>query len=169
MEKIKTYRLSISSVFPKAHSRAGEKTCFSAGIAAALKRKIPVDGKGNTLAIPKAHTIRKNYELWKKRIDEVNAGKAILVLYEWIGKPYRSEQRVFFVFDKDCGIGAQKLMNSGGVWLLGKPDVDKWNKVLNSDDLAKNDGLTWGDFTEWLKNYDTTEAMAIIHFTKFRY
>lgn len=46
----------------------------------------------------KLHTCRANYSLWKKRIDEVNEGKAILVIYEWTDKPYNSITNKLFVF-----------------------------------------------------------------------
>lgn len=35
--------------------------------------------------------------------------------------------------------------------------------------LAKNDGLSLEDFKAWFKNYDLSEPLAIIQFTKFRY
>jgi hypothetical protein len=37
------------------------------------------------------------------------------------------------------------------------------------NELSKNDGLSLPDFKAWFKNYDLSEPMAIIHFTKFRY
>ena len=171
MEKIKTYRIGISRTFPEKHPRAGEETSFSGKIQCGLcnsncefcSRVHPAYRN------KKLHTIRANYPLWKKRIDDVNAGKAVLVLFEWTGKPYRSKQRELFRFDKDSGIGVQKLLNSGGVWLLGKPDSDKWNKVIGINELSRNDGLSEQDFRDWFKDYDLSEPFAIIHFTKFRY
>jgi hypothetical protein len=81
-QKVKIYRMQLSRVFPATHPRAGETTDFAEKIK----------------AIRKTHTIRANYELGKKRIDEVDAGNAILIIYEWEGKTYRSAQKNLFVF-----------------------------------------------------------------------
>jgi hypothetical protein len=123
----------------------------------------------------KLHTIRKNYPLWKKRIDEVNSGKAILVLYEWAGLPYRSKTRELFRFDRDSEIGVQKLSFFGfnlNFPRAIKPGESSTNEVLAliPSNLAHNDGLSLQDFKDWFKDYDLSEPLAIIHFTKnYRY
>ena len=61
---MKTYVLTISKNFPSTHSKKGTPTNFFYKIKSGDKK----------------HTIRANYELWKKRIDEVNEGKAIISL-----------------------------------------------------------------------------------------
>ena len=115
--KIKTYKLCISRTFPKTHSRAGDETYFREQIFAARC------GTHHSTICPcyehpecqfkkhgiKLHTIRKNYPLWKHRIDEVNAGRAELVLYDWRGLPYHSKQRNLYRFDKGDRIGVQQL------------------------------------------------------------
>lgn len=74
--KLKTYVITISKKFPGYHPRKGDPTYFSSGIVSRRKK----------------HTIRGNYALWKKRFDEIAAGRAKLSLREWIGKPYCSKQ-----------------------------------------------------------------------------
>ena len=154
MTKIKTYRMSISRVFPATHPRAGEDTEFEVKI----KNAIYVQETGNQPSYAyheiKRHTIRANYPLWKKRIDEVNAGEAELVLYEWTGKPYKSGTRELFRFSKDDGIGVQEL----------DLRLNVYNKTL-----AHNDGLSLQDFRYWFKDYDLSQPLAIIWFVNKRY
>ncbi|GHV60896.1 hypothetical protein FACS1894195_0500 [Bacteroidia bacterium] len=164
-KKIKKYRLSISRVFPKRHIWEGCDTNFEQQI----KDKI------------KIHTIRNNFPLWKRRIDEVNAGNAVLVLYEWTGKPYNSKTKTLFTFDKDSGIGVQKIEMrdiSGKLYYLFTidgnelvPFVDYRGEHVTywAEKIAKNDGLGWHSFKDWFRKYELREPMAIIHFTKFRY
>lgn len=110
----------------------------------------------------KLHTIRGNYEKWKKKIDEVNSGKAELVLKEWSGKPYRSKQNKLFTFDQNDGIDVSKLTYVDGFFIVND------ELVVFPETLAKNDGLTLAEFEDWFKVIPA-EPMAIIHFTPFRY
>lgn len=55
---MKTYVLTFSRRFPGTHPRAGEATNFVEKI----------------LGHEKIHTIRSNFPLWKKRIEEVQKG-----------------------------------------------------------------------------------------------
>ena len=181
MGKIKTYRMSISKVFPKKHQKAGEETQFADKIYCAICEYKDVETKHpiemcckNCKKIEckgiKFHTCRINLKLWKKRIDEVNSGDAVLVLYEWTDKPYRSKTNELFRFDKDSGIGVQKLIFQQSS--LDFPRVIRDNNAvvaLNPTVLAKNDGISIQYFKDWFKGYDLSKPMAIIHFTKFRY
>lgn len=114
---------------------------------------------------PKIHTIRSNYQLWEKRIAEVERGEACLSIREWTGKPYRSKQIEIARLTKDDGVGIQKLE-----FLDGKIGLPRIGIVYQrKTELASNDGLIIWDWEDWFKNYDLTQLMAIIHFTKFRY
>ena len=166
--------MSISRTFPAKHPRAGEKTYFEGKI----RYGIGIDSCVVAVPYSKIHTIRANYMFWKKRIDEVNAGKAVLVLFEWNGKPYGKGtiQRELFRFDKDSGIGVQKLE-----WISSEtavvnpsnncmfPAIAPFETLVNTPELANNDGLSERDFRDWFKDYDLSEPLAIVHFTKFRY
>jgi hypothetical protein len=118
----------------------------------------------------KLHTIRGSYELWKKRIDNVNSGSAILSLRYWSGKPYNSKQVEVCQLDKDSGIGIQKL-----VFFI--PDISKplieinetYHLSIAPNLLCKNDGLSIEDFKEWFRPYKLDKPLAIIHFTNFKY
>lgn len=87
MKKKKTYVLTLSKHFLANHKRAGEEIYF---------KEKPLLGQGltNYDASPLAelHTIRVNYPLWKKRIKEVQEGRAVLSIRQWAGKPYHSKQ-----------------------------------------------------------------------------
>lgn len=149
--KKKTYVLTISQAFPQTHKRKGEPTNFVDSIA--YQDKI--------------HTIRANYPLWEKRIAEVNAGRAILSVRVWEGKPYNSKQREVFAFE---GVGIEKLEFPTGSILT--PCINNGSHMLiraNLFKIAKHDGLCFDDFRAWFKGYDLTKPMAIIHFTNFRY
>lgn len=147
---MKTYVLMVSIGFPKNHPRAGQPTGFVNKIIAGTKR----------------HTIRANFELWEKRINEVNAGKAVLSLRYWSAKPYNSKQ-VEFLQLKQGEIGIQKLQQfEGKKMILVSPFLLKEYKL---DFIAYNDSLSFEDFEACFANYDLSKPMAIIHFTDFRY
>lgn len=141
---MKTYVLLIAKHFMATHPKAGQPTLFNFKI---MKNE-------------KIHTIRGNYEFWKKRVDEINAGRAILSVREWSLKPYRSPQRELRTFDK---LGIQKLEWTYLGWF-----VDSLESDLKIKDLANNDGLLLEDFNSWFSKAGD-EEMAIIHFTDFRY
>lgn len=160
---MKRYRLPLSRVFPAAHPREGEETNFFNKIQFtrnALNSESPVLGQYDI----KLHTIRKNVEYWSKRIDEILKGNAVLEVYEWTGAPYKSKAKTLFTLDKDSGIGYQKLELTPLGWFINDYDSD-----VDSQTLAKNDGLSYEDFKNWFKKVKLNEPMIIIHFTSFRY
>ena len=181
MNRLKQYRLGISRTFPKTHSRAGEETRFELKLKMARDgvKMFPIDPEDGENIYAKLHTIRKNYPLWKHRVDEVNAGRAELVLYEWEGLPRKSKQRELFRFNKDSGIGTQMIMFTtyGPAHIppviVRDDDYDVAPSCHTAfpelDVLARNDGLSFDDFRDWLKHYDLSKPLAIIHFTPFRY
>ncbi|MBV5334209.1 MAG: hypothetical protein JZU49_00195 [Sulfuricurvum sp.] len=155
---MKTFVLTVSTKFPKTHKRAGEETYFPFEIV--TKNKL--------------HTIRSNYELWKKRIEQIQKGEAILSIRYWSGKPYNSKQIEFYQLDKDSGIGVQKLelsFNEKPCYVYNSPYGVGWYRFVDEkiNILAENDGLSIEDFKEWFKGYDLSKPMAIIHFTPMRY
>lgn len=151
MEKKKTYVLTLSKAFPKTHKRAGEPTEFREKL---LKKE-------------KIHTIRANYELWRKRIAEVRAGRAVLSVRQWTGKPYASPQEEIARLTAENSVGIQKLCFPNRLTAL----VDYPERKLSVDFklLAKNDGLSLADWCDWFRHYDLSKPLAIIHFTNFRY
>lgn len=178
MEKKRTYVLTLSAVFPKTHSKAGMPTGFK--VKFSLGQGCPdcdkpqdlsgvnisdCNGCINACSLPKLHTIRANYPLWKKRIEEVEDGKAILSIRQWTGKPYRSKQvEIARLTNKEVG-GVQKLEFTDS--RLRFPYVDdNWENMTT---LAENDGLSLEDWEEWFRGYDLSKPLAIIHFTKFWY
>ena len=166
VNKMKTFVLTVSIVFPATHKRKGEETQFPEKILAYLNPSEDVlFGWSNF----KIHTIRSNYELWKTRIEQVQKGEAILSIRYWSGKPYNSKQVEICQLDKDSGIGVQKL-----AWTIdnsadNRPILFDSCKIIDLNELSRNDGLSLVDFKEWFKGYNFTQKMAIIHFTKFRY
>jgi hypothetical protein len=172
----KTYKISISKFFPINHpkSEVGKRTFFDSKIMNAVKDREPTFQYPDNIKTKK-HTVRENYEYWKKRIDQVNAGEAVLILFEWSGTPYKSKHRDIHTFDKDSGIGVQKLRFSPfGYPFISETGTNEFgvfgkNTEIKMDVLAENDGLTTQDFFDWFSGYDKSEPMAIIHFTKFRY
>lgn len=153
---MKTYVITISKVFPSYHPKKGIATEFRYGIE--IKRK--------------KHTIRGNYAFWKKRIDEVNNGNAILCIREWTGKPYYSPQTTLFTFSKG-EVGIQPLNITVG-W-FGKtkgilayiPLEDFETRLIDVKQLVANDGLDLQDFYDWFNK--PLENPCIIHFSDLRY
>lgn len=154
----------VSKVFPSTHKRKGDNTFFPEMILSGLKMHHKLTSTCISKPPEKIHTIRSNYNLWAKRIKEIQEGRAILSLRYWSEKPYRSKQVEICQLDKNSGIGVQ---------LLTEPDNFVYalinGKALNWGEVAKNDGLSFNDFCEWFKHYDLSKPMAIIHFTDFRY
>jgi hypothetical protein len=142
-----TYVLTVSQKFPATHKKAGQPT----GFPLAIKN------------CDKIHTIRSNYDLWEKRFEKINDGKAILSVRIWKDKPYKSKQLEIFKYDKTHNIGLEKLEDPANFAIA-------WVNGIKNDweTLAKNDGLSFEDFCDWF-NVKQTNPMAIIHFTDFRY
>lgn len=144
--------LTLCKVFPVTHSRAGEKTGFEQKLKNGIKK----------------HTIRYNAkDVWDKRYNDISKSKKYLSVREWTGRPYNSEQREFARYDK---IGLQKITMTYSItdevpqcWVDGKH--------VSAYDLAKNDGLSVEDFTEWFFGCNKGNVFdgVIIHFTDFRY
>ena len=174
--KIKRYRLGVSRNFPATHARKGEPTYFIEKINSGLSKyedRLSVSIGLNKIS-KKIHTIRGNYELWAKRMAEVQAGKAVIELFYWSGKPYHKDENgvgqvVFATLDKYSGCGVQELGFTGNEIEFPKIDTILKSYWINIGALAKNDGLSLEDFKEWFKKYDLSKPMALINFTKFRY
>lgn len=158
---MKTYFLTLSQVFPSTHPRAGEPTFFRDKIHAAIT--------GNRDYWNKLHTIRANYEFWRKRFEKIAAGEACLSIREWVGKPYGkgSSMRELALLTHEDGIGIQKLefKEIRKDFIAATIDGKPWPRKI----IALNDGLSLQDWREWFKGYDQGKPMAIIHFTDKRY
>lgn len=170
---MKTYVLIVSKKFPCTHPKKGCPTEFICKILHAINHsgsdlyqicQNECDKSCHRrLLTPKIHTIRSNYYFWKKRIDNVNKGNAVLSIRYWNYKPYRSKQVEICQLDSTSGIGIEKLEDPSN--FVFAPINGKW---INWETIAKNDGLSFDDFCEWFKAR-SNNPMAIIHFTKFRY
>ena len=176
---MKTYVIMLSKQFPATHPKAGAPTGFVENVA--FKTHLELDkalGGYRNVQGSKLHTIRANYDLWEKRIEQVQKGEAILSLRYWTGKPYASKQEEFAKLKDKDGVGIQ-LLEFGKAY---NSKTEKWDgeydlNLATVDDacyvspeaLAKNDGLSLKDWRDWFKNYDLSKPMAIIHFTKYRY
>lgn len=176
-DNLKHYRLSVSRVFPVSHPRKGEETNFKLKIQRNFDCKVCPHVLCDTCYAgnfwTKLHTIRSNYPLWEKRMREVQEGRAVIELFYWSDKPYRSKQIVFATLDKDSGCGVQQIgfrfikIDHPILYKETTKRVFEYDMALTA--LAKNDGLSLEDFKAWFKNYDLSEPLAIIQFTKFRY
>lgn len=158
---MKTYVITLSQNFPATHKKAGQATFFKDKFLAAITHN---DEYWN-----KFHTIRANYELWRKRFEQIERGEACLSVRQWSGKPYCSKQIEIARITKEDGIGLQRLNFYRGNFpdSLFYPSID--DKPSDSTELAQNDGLDIFDWFEWFGHYDITKPLAIIHFTPFRY
>jgi hypothetical protein len=114
---------------------------------------------GNDLVPGKIHTIRQNYDFWKRFEGQDVA------LFTWEGKPYRSKQRVFCVKRL---MSVEKVHKRGNNFYLddGCPDSGFY---LPWPVLYKNDGFnSEEECNNWFQDYPDG-AMAILNFTDFRY
>lgn len=153
---MKTYVITLSERFPAYHPRRGEDTLF----AKHLYYSTHCD-----LELKKLHTIRGNYKFWKKRVDEINAGRGVLSVRQWMGKPYFSKQFELMQYDK---IGIQKcnveFYNSFGFITIDKHLRYDGITVLS---VCLNDGLSTQDFAAWFKK--PIIDGCILHFSDLRY
>lgn len=152
---MKTHVLFVATHFPYFHVRSGDQTHFVRWIIMGVKR----------------HTVRGKYDRWIKKIKEVQAGKAVLSVRIWSGKPYHSTPVEVFKLAQGSDLGIERLDFTPEGWKVQN------QRLLKAESLATNDGLSLDEFKSWFQptirkiekaNY-TTEPMAIIHFTRFRY
>jgi len=123
-----------------------------------------INEAGNDLISGKIHTIRQNYDYWKKF-----EGKE-LALFTWEGKPYNSKQRVFCVKRL---VSVQKVLRRPWVTAVYADDNFRMEfegkYFANAEDMAHNDGFKDKyEFRDWFKSYPFGE-MGILHFTDFQY
>lgn len=156
MNKIKTYVITLSKNYMKGHPKAGQPTNF----------------KEKFLSGEKIHTIRGNFPLWEKRIKEVQEGKAILSIREWIGVPYKEKQVVIKDLTCDDGVGIQPTYLD----IHDSQDAKNIRMLVNDQEIesinqvAANDGLSLIDFSKWFFPKQTgCFDGGVIHFTKYRY
>ena len=152
--KIKTYVLTVSKKFLNKHPLKGKNTNF--------KKKI--------LEGTKVHTIRSNYKYWERIVNNVNAGKGVLSVRQWSGKPYRSKQVEIKRF-YELGIQKVTILNNASDITINDSLKGCRSYQFMSDKqikkIANNDGLSLEDFVYWFEG--VMEDGAILHFTKLRY
>ncbi|MEI7675907.1 MAG: hypothetical protein WCJ03_03930 [Bacteroidales bacterium] len=169
--KLKTYVVYVSEKFPAYHPKAGDLTLFAHAITNALnnQQSVNVVHNGESLVCDKKkiHTIRKNYEEWKRKETEINEGRAVLSIRQWNGTRYQ-KGATWTEIARLEKIGVQKIEFEHAEFDL--PLIDG-TKQLDPFEINLNDGLVIDDFLDWfiLGAYNLTEPMAIIHFTDFRY
>jgi len=76
LPKLKNYTLFVSEHFPTYHSRKGEPTNFIEKIKSGEK----------------IHTLRANFDWWKRRIEAIRNHEGYLSFRGWEGIPYKSKQ-----------------------------------------------------------------------------
>jgi hypothetical protein len=165
IEGLKCYVIIVSQYFPSKHIKKSDRTGFIFKICIGEK----------------VHTIRGNYDLWKKRFDNIEKGKAYLSVRIWKGQPYKSKQEEVFRFFKNDGIGIEKLQfstdNRFGEYasvIRMDNDIEGFESYMCQyyepfiEQLAANDGLNKEDFLAWF-NPLPKEDCVIIHFNSFRY
>ena len=143
----KRFIITVAKKFLAYHTKAGESTDFAFKI---------TTGK-------KIHTIRPNYEGWLKKFKEIDSGKGNLIVNQWSGLPYRSQQETIEELSNEHGVGVSKLTYKEGEGLFVNDTIP-----VTLEEIAENDGLSVDDFKDWFKVFPT-EPMAIIHLNSFRY
>lgn len=176
--KITHYKIPFTPEFLSGHPRVGEPTYFKEKIQLGLGLLIQAPGDFVIDIEPKIHTIRQNFILWKKRVDKVRAGKAVIDLCEWKlpGGRFTPGNKLitFATLDKDSGCGVQ-ILRFPAISICERKEtplsvlIDNPKSIYNIGLVGANDGLSLEDFKEWFKGYDISKHMAIIHFTSFRY
>lgn len=170
------YRVMLSEYFPIDHPNAGKQTKFISSFNSAIMcARCKQTKKGMCMGecvtgFRKIHTIRCNYQLWEKRFQKINDGKAVISVCVWEGKPYGKNSIIKEIrqLSKEDGIGLQKLK------IMDYAD-NKRGHIIDGISLpslrvlANNDGLSLEDWRAWFRKKILPETYAIIHFTNFRY
>lgn len=170
--KLKIYVLMISTRFLASHPKAGLQTYFAEKIELEPNKiKVVANGEDGVLITKrKIHTIRHNVDLWEKRIKEVQAGKAVISIRQWTGKPYQSKQQEIRKITKEDNPAVEFLrmdLNTEECYVSDRKG-HPFTKEIDIEQLAINDGLNVYDFIDWFHSRKPIYA-AIIHFTPFRY
>lgn len=161
---MKCYVLTLAKTYPKKHPKGGKETGFAMKILTDIK----------------LHTIRLNYELWRKRFEKIDAGDAYISVREWSGAPYRSPQKELYRFDNTHDIGLEAVIYDPNKDRLRVIDFDNYTYgenlgamkgvLVGTTEIAHNDGLLPQDFNDWFGGIESLKKFgAVIHFTKFRY
>nr|DAQ59753.1 MAG TPA: hypothetical protein [Caudoviricetes sp.] len=148
-ERIKVAPLMLSKVFTSGHSKAGQPTRFKEQL---------MDGT-------KKHTIRGNYQYWAKKAEQINAGKMVLSIRQWTGRPYNSEQEEIMQLHT-LRVQAISINITDATPMVGVyGDTDKLLSAEEIEKMARNDGLCVEDWLEWMCPKGKPFAGAILHFT----
>lgn len=151
---MKKYSVKLAKTFMSSHPRKGEETGF----------------KEEFLSERKKHTIRQNYEEWRRRFTQIEQGQACLAVEEWSGKPFKSKVNTIKRLTNRDEIGLAKLSFDKDI--LIDNDINQKTFSFDSfiDILASHDGLLLEDFLAWfpdIKNHK--EPLALIYLCSFRY
>lgn len=161
----------VSRTYPAYHSKKGQHTYFVEKILG----EFPFE---QITSERKIHTFRANFPLWEKRINEVLAGNAEIVLkYHSLGRYVKGNKQIEFArLDKDSGVGVQEISFPCGIIEVPHLVIRKENKkpkgeLLSFSEISRNDGLDFNDYKCWFEkgDYDLKDSFACIHFTSFRY
>lgn len=147
--------LILEGKFPFRHRKHGKPTNFKEAF---------MDGS-------KKHTIRSSAERWEHNIRKVEQGKFVLAVSEWSGMPHRSKEKLIKEL-KTAGIQHIKMFYDRTAGIITKAVIDG-KEFADIDMLARNEGMTLADFTDWFFGQGMTRDMfegCIIHFDpKTRY
>jgi len=128
-----------------------------------------VNNAENDLIPGKIHTIRSNFDFWKRF-----EGRDV-ALFTWEGKPYQkgSTQKIFCVkkllYVQSVFLYCQTMTQNGDKAL---PDYYVNKKLIPKEIIAENDGFSCdGELDDWAFNHGWLDScrMAILHFTNFKY
>ncbi|MBS2100416.1 hypothetical protein [Carboxylicivirga linearis] len=157
MKKTKCYVLMVSRTFPMVHPKAEQETGFVEAIENGSK----------------IHTIRGDFEKWLDIADEVNDGKSYISLRYWSKSPYNNKRdgSKQVEFKRLHKIHVQPVFMTRH-WLFEVTLNNQYIYHPEIETLAKNDGLSYDDFDNWMfppRSKHDEFSGAVIHFTDFKY
>lgn len=147
--------ITLSRVFPQTHSRRGEPTGFGDKLASGAKK----------------HTIRRNYDLWRLNAEKMQRGGYTLSIRQWIDKPYRSKQREIHTQNEPIRVQRVSMRYNSKTDSI---DVSVEHTLVDTEYIARNDGLSLEDFKDWFfgsvrHKEDADFKGVVIHFKPFSY
>jgi hypothetical protein len=156
-KSLKVYPITLAKHFQRPHPRTGDETNFKERVLNGFGHQYRKEG---LIYTAKFHTGRENYDLWKHRCDEVNAGRGVMSLRQWKGMPYRTGQTPIGLELTKVGIQRMRIEVCSKVderfGPIKIPIIFIDGRMLKVEEM-----LSWFEWKNW--------EGALIHFHDFKY
>ena len=121
--------------------------------------------KEHVLDGTKHHAVLPNFDIWNRRMKEIEAGEAALEIAEYARSPISSVPFLRLTIEDGIGLQLIKFRSDGMVY-----EIDGMHSAGFNDLVPDNEGLPALYFRNWILHSEKLyEPFEIVHFGKFRY